>query len=51
MEGEKTGGREGLRRKGNKSGEINRGKVKNEKNGEKGENAMEVEGKSAHREC
>lgn len=28
-------------RKGNKAGEINKGKVKNEKNGEKGERRME----------
>lgn len=35
---------EGLERKQNKAGEINKGKVKNEKNGEKGERRMkEVE--------
>ncbi len=34
-----------MRRKGNKAGEINKGKVKNEKNGEKGERRMEREEK------
>lgn len=39
---------EGLRRKGNKAREINKGKVKNEKNGEKGKD--EGGRKSPHRE-
>lgn len=52
MEGEKTGGSgEGLKRKGNKAGEINRGKVKNEKNGRSREKKDGRGRKSAHGDC
>lgn len=45
MDGEKTAGLHGGIRK---KGEQGRGKVKNEKNGEKGERKMKQSRKSAH---